>query len=546
MTIHNGSLLSGVVHSKGAIAPDWTDSFVYNNSSDGWRGSLNQSGTLSDTQPINEPIRAKSGAELPGFVDDFYNRILIEPGVFNLGSLVSDQFRVVSVFNGYFATKTLEALSISNGDGLSLVGPTPPSDWLPLETKTYQLSILQEGPPSIDADIFFDWAGTVDDRIIPVTGVRVVMLPIQAAAPFNEILEWKTNVITSNDGSEQRIRLRKAPRQSFQAKYPVSQQNMALVVNTVYGWLQRTWAVAVWSQAQLGGQVVSGDTTIYCDTTKYEFRAGGLAGLWESSSHHEVVEVADIFPDRVTLKRGTTNSYSAPQIFPVRMARVVGNVSRSTNGHTAEIGLRYEVLDNQDLGPSAPDQFLGEDIYFDEALLEITDQFSTRVDVVDYETGKLDFYAPWRYNRITRPYRSVQTTPEEAWAFKQWLHRRAGRQRPFWQPTFEQDLRLNMTGLVTANLLIYSDGYLSLGSDHNHVAIQLTNGNWAPRTITGISVVDANTLSVALDSPLNVDASEILRVSFLALKRLEADRVELSWVGNGVCTSTIRVTEIKP
>jgi len=547
-----GNLYSLTEWGKTAVAPPWLDLPIeFKTATEGWLMSGLLDSAKTDTQPIAaEATDHKPGSEMRSFVDDFYNRILIEPGYIDIGNLVSDQSRPISVFNGYLTNKTLEQVLVSGGDGLSITLPALPAVWFPLQTVIIPLAILAEGPATIHAFLNFDWTGTVDDAVVEVVGARIVSLPYQAEAPLKETLEWSTDVMISNDGSEQRVRLRQSARQGFNMSYPVPPGEMARAQNIAYGWIGRKWAIPVWSQAQIVPNLISGDIVIPCDTDHFDFRAGGLVLIWASATKNEVIEIDSIDAASITLTRVLGNSYEAAAICPVYNGRVTGNIKRTTTGFQGYMQVNYNVTDNIDLASTAPPQYRGYDLYWTEQLLgdsgEITDDILTRVDVVDYETGPVEFYAPWTNNRIGRPFTFINYGPEESWTFREFIYRRAGKLRPFWLPTFENDLRLDMTGLVTSGLRVMADNYRGLGDARNHVGILLTDGSWHARAITGTSLDDAEHIIIGIDSPISVDASDIQMISFLGLKRFDTDRLEIDWPGNGISMSTIRMVEIKP
>lgn len=549
MANHVGHIYPEIVHDDPAQIPLWNTAVFYTNECSVWEPPYGVSGPHTNTQPISENVVNHIGHRLPSFTDDFYNRIIIEPGTIDVGNLVSEQFYEINVFNGYFESKELQSLSVQDADGMVISGPNPPSVWGPLETKQYQITIGTDGPPAIDAQVLFDFIGIIDDIVISISGARIVMLPYQASLPWSETLEWKTNVLTANDGSEQRIRLRKKARQSVKGVYPVPPDHLAKAFNMAYGWLQRSWAVALWSETQYVGSVVAGATAIYCDTTKYDFRANGLLCIWQSNNHNEVVEIEAVFADNISLKRVLTSNYTTAFVMPVRIGVITGNILRNTNGYSSNLKLEYIFKDNIELATSAPAQFLGYDIYFDETLMPsevLEDRFIARMDVTDYSTGVVDYFPPWINNRRGRSVVFINEGPEEAWTFRKWLHRRAGRLRPYWLPTFENNLRINMEGNVASAIQCHADDYRNLGNAHNHIAIQFQDGTWQPRTITGHSLENEDLINIALDSPLNVDATFIRMISFMGLHRLDTDTLDIDWIGNGINTCSARILEIKP
>ena len=543
-------LFETILEDKWANAPAWTDAREYDNTTAGWLVASPLNATLTDTQPVTEPANTQVAVLLGGFSDDFYNRIIIDPGFLDVGNLVTDQVRTFTIFNGYFTQKTLNQITINNGTGLSLSGITPPTVFDALETISVNLTVSTDGPSRIDASLFFDWVGTVDDETIQVIGIRIVALPLQAEAPMRETLEWKTDLFISNNATEQRVRIRHAPRQGLKMSYPVPRDEMGRLKNIIHGWLGNKWAVPNWSQAQTVGALSSGIDTIPCDGDNFDLRAGGLVMIWGSPRNNEVIEIDTVASNQIVLSRTTDNAYTNAILVPTMNGRVLGQVARETNGYNGIVDMNYQVLDNIVLTVSAPAQYQTYDIYYDDLYMgqggSLTDGLVTRIDVVDYQTGVLEFYSPWDNIRIGRPYRFVCDGPEEAWAFREFLHRRAGRLRPFWIPSFESDMRLSMTGPITSTLTVFDDDFRSLGIGRTHIAIKLNNGAWLPREITGTSLGVGDLIDVVIDSPINVDAEDIEYISFLGLKRFDTDRVEINWESGGICTSTVRMLEIKP
>lgn len=508
-------------------------------------------GPLTDNLPISEPEYSFPSWRGISFLDDYYNRIHIRPSNVNVGNLVSEQQFAIEVWNGFFNSRQLQNIQVQNGGGISLVGAVPPATWAALETKTYQLTVTTDGPPDINAIFRFDWDGTADDANLTVLGSRIVALPYIFEAPAKEVLEWKTDVLTTNDGSEQRVRLRKKPRQSFNVTYPIPYQEMARAENLVYGWLTRRWAVALWSEAQQVGTLLAGTTVINIDTTASDYRDGALIMIWESNRKSATADVGIVSAGTLTLNRPLAETFNNPWIVPVRLGRIVGNVSRATSGYNGSLEMTYEFSDNIDLDPpAAPTQFLGYDVYFDEALKNgeaLTDSLQARVDVVDYGTAAgASFYSPWTYTRIGRPYKFLLQGLPDIWNFRKFLHRRAGRLRPFWVPTFENNMRVAQTGELTQSIEVYADDYREFAPERTHIGILLDDGTWLLRTINAATASGSDTAVIGLDAPININADRIRQISFLGLKRLDADRVELQWNSNRVLECTVRMMEIQP
>lgn len=504
--------------------------------------------TMGAPDPIPQFEHELDVVTLTSYSADFYHRIHIIPQSINVGNLVSDQFYTIEVWNAYFDAKVLQDIEANGTGGMVLDGPVPPTIFGGLQNVFYDLTITTQGPPDIQATFGFVWDNEDDNGVLSAVGSRIVAMVYPFEAPATETLEWKTEVMQSNNGLETRVRLRNAPRQGFAMTYPVPYAEMQRAQNRAFGWLARRWAVPLWSEAQQVQGLLPGAEEIMVDTTSFDFRAGSLAYIWVSNTDNGTLDVATVAADRITLARPLERGYERAWLMPVRLGRVLGGFTRATTGYNAGLSVEYQFTDNIDLAPgAAPDQFETEDIYFEVALkpADVTeDNIHTRIDTVDFETGRTQSFSPWLQTHIVRPVQFVAEGHAEIWQLRRWLHRRAGRQRPFWQPSFENDMRSVHTGSVTSGLTVIDDGYKLFASNRSHIAVQLEDGTWHARTLSGMTDHEDGTITLAFTSPMpGFDASQIRLISFVGRKRLDTDRVELQWLPGPVVTCTVPLME---
>lgn len=375
--------------------------------------------------------------------------------------------------------------------------------------------------------------------------LALLALPVQV--PMRETLAWLTDVFEADDGSEDRHQLRGAPRRSVTYSIPQQAWDRSNAYNTERGALRQRWAVPMWSEVQQVGALSAGATSITCNTFFYDFRAGSLALLYQSTSQWQVVEVSAVSIGVLTVS--ATQAFTNATLLPIRTGYIRGDVNRRGNGHNAVAEVSFDFDDDLELTVSAPTQYLGNDIYFHEALMpgdSYDSSLSARQDFADYDTGLVARRNPWLYVRNSMSYVRRVTTVAEMLALRQWAFRRAGKYRAFWAPSYENDLRKASTGTVTTTFRFKRDAYDDWAADRVHVAFEDDDGNWYPRALSNVTVVDSTTLEATLDTALNLPATRIRRVSYLGLKRLANDAVELEWIGNGVCQTSLTVTELSP
>lgn len=374
----------------------------------------------------------------------------------------------------------------------------------------------------------------------------LAILPHPAESPIKETLEFLTDVMVSHNGNEERLPLRTKPRHSFNYTVPVQAWNMAAAFNTESGALRKRWAVPIWTEAQYVGSVAAAAASIACDTTVYDLRANSLALLFAGCERWQIVEIASITSGSV-VPSNVLSEMSGAWLVPVRLGWITGNVDKPTNGHNAKSTVTFQLEDSLSLVPSAPSQYLSQDVYYESGLLagdSISRTIEQRLDVVDYELGPVARRSPWEYSRFGTPYRSIIQGVSEMRDFKEFLYRRAGKYRGFYMPTFENNLRLLNTGTIVSTLVVKSDSFLDYANVRTNVAIQTANGSWLARGISNPVQIDSERIQLTLSSPLNIAANSVTRICYLGLNRLDTDRIEITWKGNTVAESEFRILEL--
>ena len=99
------------------------------------------------TFPLPSNIRG------PSFADDFYNRIHVTPNPINVGNLLAEDTRFITVWNAFFDQKQLlSVINETDTSGITLTGPFPePTEFQELEDRIYTLTVSLNGSPLIDA-----------------------------------------------------------------------------------------------------------------------------------------------------------------------------------------------------------------------------------------------------------------------------------------------------------------------------------------------------------------------------------------------------------
>lgn len=376
-------------------------------------------------------------------------------------------------------------------------------------------------------------------------------LDYQAESPIDEELEWLTDVIESHNGNEQRIESRSKPRQYLSYRIPLSYFKKSDALNTVYGAIRADrWAFPIWQEAQYIGSLTEGQTTIDCDTRYVELIASGLALLYSGCGEkdYQAIEIQSLNEVSITIASPGATARNKVWLIPVKTGFITGSVKTTTNGLNGHIKIRFKVDNVLELIPEQLEQFLGNDVNFNPTLLESGDflprTLEKQQDIIDFKLGNVSKRTHELCTKVSSKFDSMPIGFKEIRDFKEFLYRRAGKFRSFWMPTFESDLELKSTGLITTAIKLgyVLDSLLNFATDRIHIAIKDKNGVWYPRTISNFLQVETDIVQFDITPNLDLEAADIELISWLGLNRFNSDKVSLNWKGSAIKNGLLSIT----
>lgn len=521
---------------------------------DGWltaAESLAVSGERTDTQPVTEPGLSLSGSLGSGINSMLYGRVYIVPGSLTLGNLVSAQIRTLRAWNATYGTATLNSIVETGTEGLTLTSPfSIPHTFAPFEEATFELNITLTGPATISANYRFNF--DLEQINVGVTGSRVTLWPFAPnwKAPVDEFLEWSTNVITSHDGTEQRVQLRSKARRGIEYDFLLGREDSQRFDNITWGWQNRIFAVPYWQyQSRLGADVLVGDTTLTANTVDSGFLAGETAVIFSSPASYEVVEIASVSPTSISLTRGTISAWPAgTRLLPMSIARVVGNIpvtrqtDRALSGRVSFTG-SPAVTDPYTPTAAAPTIYNGFEVITRQPDWSggVTNDIDYPNDAIDFNTGAFALSVTRDTPVLMKRYRWLLKSRTAIREFREFLKRRSGMAVPVYIPSWHDDLTpvAAIGSAATTISCIDRDFFTLVGVDpaRAHIAIRARSGVTYYRPITTVSK-SGDDLVIGIGTALGVtlQVSDVKAIHFLGLYRLAADRVNLEWHTESVAT----------
>lgn len=487
------------------------------------------------------------GAELASdfqavFGGDFYERWHFSALVFALGNLVGNQTRELRVWNAHRRARILEDLTLVDGEGIILTGqPQPPLQFAPLQQRAWQLEITTDGPPTVEAELVFDF-DLGQTTVVLITGSRVTPWPWRPdwSRGMVETLEWQTYIDPSENENEQADAMRLSPRRSL--TFAVMAENAArqAMETALDGWAGRVWSLPFWPDGlDLESNLPAGSTVTTVTTVGRDFQPGGLAMfLGEGWRDYEVVEVQTVLPGSIEFRRPTVRPWPAGTVlYPARTARLPdgAELTRFT-GRSSFGSVEFDFVGEQDwpVLEGLP-QYRGFPVIEDvpEWTKGPTTGNTRKLASRDNGFGEPEFIDRADVALLRQVFGYSPVGRAQLQRMRSMLYTLAGRWGAFWAPSWADDFTLVQPANNGSTALdVAWKGYTLYTPMHrNRRDLRIQQGGTVQYVrIDTAQELDAETERLGIDQPLvaNLAPGEST-LRYLTLWRLDTDRLEWAW-----------------
>lgn len=573
MATYTGAILKGVEHalnehSQDALQAPRTSPQATRSGLDNETPDL---GLFGLNQPISIRNVPKSGVQVRSFFDDYYNRVYFLPAVIDFGPVSNEVSRPLRVWNAHLHPATLEQIASSQASGLSLNGPATPVTFKALAVKDWTLTALADGPPSISATFTWYFEGaSVETHTIPVTGSRARISPLRPnwREPFRVTYEFKTDIMVSHTGKEQRRAVRASPRKKIDFVATVSRRASRFVNENMAFWHSRSIILAEEPRAAV--------SSIGMAPTMNFIQLDEAPPLWAVVGANVMLTYRQEIQETRKIEAIDANillfdSISATEFPPGTkvMAAVTGTfpqqlVSKRHTDTTHEYAVTLNVTPTSEVSIplSAPDLvFNDREVWLQQPnwgeIPEVTHE--QPVSQVDYGRGKIARFMPVEFATRINKFNYIGRDFEEADKAREFFYRMRGQRGECYMPTWENDLIPVLPSLVGSNYirtagLSILDNYEN-DPIHRAICVFPRDGS-APllRVIDSIyKVSDEQGVDTALQIagdpwPYEISYETIRMISWMPVWRLASDSFELTWRTNTVAqyAFTMRTLEDLP
>ena len=507
---------------------------------------------------------------------DWFEKIHVKPQRLDLGNVVSDLTELLELYNAYrIDPRQWTTFANNAGDGITISNlPTLPKEIPPSSSFEISILISPDGPPNINGTL--DFTFDVTSVSVPITGTRIILFGAPPTGVATEKLSWLTDVMKSADGTEQRLAVRRFPRQEISFEALTQRDLDRNELNAfLFDWHSGIFGVPLWWDArQVAQDVAINDTVItVVNTDNADFRVGGLAAIIafdaDGNRTADTLEITAVnsSPASVEFSSGVSSAYTAGAavLVPVVPGVLSSTIKKARVPSTAQTTkVSFLALDN-DGSRIVPDAsgfntFNGKAVIDDSNCIDnvLNESFRKTVTRVDGDTGEILQSSLEDRSTPTSNKRWTVETSETLWQVKSLLYAIRGKQVSFYMPTFNQDFTMTASmGVGGTSLDVQNIGYtkfVKVREPFTFVAIHFNDDfvptvpsplptgsppEWVPgQQFLYFEIASSSEISATEErlfftsgSPIPFDPADVKRVEFIVKSRFDSDTVELlhSW-----------------
>lgn len=517
---------------------------------------------LTLTAPLDFLPVTLSGALHESSFETYYGRVWFVP--LDFGSIISTETLPGMMWNASDHQVEITSILSSGDTGLSVDPGLVGSVVLPMAELPVPVTVVPTG----EADVAGVFRVNLDDASyadlhVSARRVRFWQFPPNWDSEVDVTLEYRTEVITSHEGDEQRIAVRQTPRKnisyqaiasargfrSFAAFMNVHQRKVSFIPEFGRG-------------AYLALPTTTGDDVIEIAEAVDWMQVGQTIVLFDGGVTDHRVElrsIVDVDGQSVTLNIPLKQDWEVgAKVYPAVEGQLPATISsRMNTNNTATISMNFDVAPGTEipLDPGSPA------VVHDgrEVLLKRpnwadlpTADFEALRDQVDYGFGRTSHFTPVDFNNRMLKATYLGKDRDEVEDFMRFFCRQMGQRGEFFMPTFTEDLIMTAAA-TSASPLMRVEG-AEIANDfgdrkvYRNIAVFLDDGTRIIRTVSSMTVSDdgADTIiTLSSNWGRNFQPSAVLMACWLPLWRFASDALTVSWVTDGAAQFAVNLKTLE-
>lgn len=511
------------------------------------------------------PVEA-NGKVIPGsvqrsFADDWYHRIHILPDQMSLGNIASRQEFPVEIWNANLVPVTLVDID-GLEDGLLVEGqPSPPLVFPAMAQRGYQVVVLPDGDPVLDAII--SWVFSSGRRAdVRVLGSRSKTWTFEPNWPpsgqsYQVTYEFKTEIITSHSGKEQRIALRTSPRKSISYKGLVFHDAFRHFKDLLRGRQHLPFVLPELTRSVRSAAIQRvGEAEMVLDPMP-NWALPEAQVLVTHDGRNDVRVIDSVAGNVVTFLTTAAEDWpEGSRVCPGLSGHLSQTISapRQTNA-VAQYDLQFDVtpLSEPVIAPGpAPEVFNGREVFLRRPnwARPVEAQAGHEVSILDFDRGPVSRFTPVAFGYETYRATYLSRNRDEAEAIREFFLRMRGRQGEFYMPTWECDFIPVETAPASSERMVVSgEDFGSSYADstvYRAVFVLMNDGSLIFREVVGIEAQDDNwVISVSEAWGVDIDRDAIVMCGWMPVCRLVSDNLLIEWLTDSVANIQLNIMTLE-
>lgn len=506
-------------------------------------------GSFTSGQPIIRVPLYYNGEMMRTYFEDYYNRIWFIPSVVDFGPITANTSTTVYIWNSHLRPVSLNQIIPSDDPSVHVVDLNTPATIRPLGTLVFDVAVDGDGQPSINSETRFQFE-PFEIKNLRVTGVRARLWDFMPSwkEGFEVTLEYRSDIITSRSGREQRRALRQLPRKSISFTTMAHDERFRRFVRHMSVWQQRSTVMPEFSRSvHTTAPLTSGQGSIAVDETPFWLRAGALVAIM-TREMSILRTISGVVGNLVSFTSAISGEWPAgTRIFCAHGGRLSPSLQGSqVTNRTLMVNASFDVDPGSEDWPEppAPDvTYRGREVMLKRPNWSspLNPEFQATIEQVDYGVGRTATFTPVLFNDRVHKAEYLGIDREDVEDYVNFFRRQYGQVGEFFMPTFTEDLSMmkpspeggatmRIAGTGTAD--DYREGLV-----YRDLIIFLSDGTYLIRRIHDIYAVDDvvgkdTIIQVTENFPVDLNPSTVRQICWLPLWRLISDGLTITFVSD--------------
>lgn len=509
-------------------------------------------GDITFNQPPERLVSSFNGHRDFTYSDDFYDRVWFIPGRVEFGAIGGDTSVQVYLWNAQFHDVTFVGIDTDNDDesvqfyftDLEINGIKK------LGTEVITVTALAFGDVSIDADFDFTFSPSFSYEL-SVTGVRARVWGFMPnwKDGFEMSLEYRSDIITSRSGKEQRIANRQTPRKEMSFQSVVHEEGFREFIRYMSAWQNLPTMMPEFTRSAHIEAADASDNEITIIEDADWMIVGQTVGLIKGGirgSEYVIRRITEVDGNTATLNGTLDQDWVAgSRVYPMVSGRISTSITTNQRtNRTAVVAVKFSADPASEI-----ERPVGEPVvtHLDREVFlrrpnwadSMSPEFQAILEKVDYGIGRVTNFQPVRFNDRLHKANYLGLNRESSDDLIRFFMRQSGQVGEFFMPTFTEDLMISaMSAATTSTLRLDGDetaqDYKD-GTVYRDLIVFMADGTYFTRHVVDISVAfiggsPGSIIQVDEPWPVDITPTNVKQICWMPLWRFNTDLLTVSWV----------------